>query len=159
MLIEKTLEEKILTALRAVLPTDVPLTLVGFWQPTAPGEVKNFESDPTAVALIEVSTGLGSQETFSNPTVSFAVSVNLTVRLELDTQATRILELVEPISELFKGWMAATYQQTFTDLDTDGLSVDGVGVSGGSPALDTSAKVARVGWSLNLSGSYQQTHE
>lgn len=156
MLIEKELEGKILTALADCLPADVKATVVGFWQPTALGEVKGWE-DSDSAALLEVAVGLGQQETFSNPVVSFNVAVALAVRLELDAQAENILKLVEPISELFKDWMAATYQQTFTALDVDGLSVDGVGVAGEVPQLDPNAKVARVGWSLTLSGSYQQT--
>lgn len=160
MLIEKTLEEKIVSAVSGALnAVGIPFTIVGFWQPSAMGEVKHWESDPSSAALIGIVTGLGQQDTFSNPTVAFDVAVNLIVRAELDTQAANILKFVEPISELFKGWMASTYQQTFTALDIEGLSVDGVGVKGGTPELDTSAKVVRVGWSLNLSGSYQPTNE
>jgi len=155
MLIEKALEEKVLTSIAAVLPATHKHILAGFWQPTAPGKLKGLEEDPEATALVETSLGLGNQATFSDPNVTFPLSVQLTVRLELDPQGQKLLDFTEPMHNLFKGWMAATYQQTFTALDIDGLSVDEVSVGGGSPVLDTSAMVGRVKWDITLAGSYR----
>lgn len=157
MLIEQELEARIIAAVRAAIPEDAPRhEVVGLWQPASAGTLKGFRSDKSAVALIEVATGLGAQETFSNPTVSHSVTVTLFVRLDLDTRGTALLVFSDAISALFRKWMAATYQQTFTDLDGDGLSVDGVGVSGSLPEVDVDGMAASVSWTLALSGYYQQ---
>lgn len=155
MLIERELEARVVAAIRAAIPADAPRHVVaGLWQPTAAGTLKGFEDDPSATALIEVATGLGAQETFSSAVVSHAVTVTLYVRLDRDAQGNALLAFAEPVSALFRAWMAATYQRTFDALDGDGLSVDGVGVSGSLPDIDRDEMVATVTWTLALSGYY-----
>ena len=155
MLIEKEIEAKILAAISAVLPALLPShSLVGFWQPAAVGNLKRIEDDPSDVAFIEVMTAQGSQATFSDPDISYPVAVQLTVRADLDPDGSALVAFTDPLTALFREWMGATYQQTFTALDIDdAVSIDNVGVSGSAPAIDLAASVIRVRWDLTLSGS------
>ena len=156
MLKAKALEAKLLEKIAAALPADIPpYVLAGFWQPSAPGIVKDVETIGSSSGLIEVATSLGRRQTASVSAVTFTVTVNLVVRLELDSQGEKLLDFTEPLQALFDGWMGANYQQPLTALDVPGLSIDGVGVDGGAPRLDIPAKVARVAWTLDLSGTYE----
>jgi len=157
-MVEKTLEDKIITAITAAMPatiTPAQYDAVGFWQTNAVARINGILADPSKVALIEVATGLGNQVTFSDPNVTFAVTVSLVLRAEIAVNDNALATFAEPINELFKGWMASTYQQTFTALDINGkLSVDEVSVSGGTPAISTDNMVSSVTRNLTLAGSY-----
>ena len=154
MLIEQDLEAKILAALSSALPATPKCFATGFWQPSALAVLKRVENTPDAVAILEVATSPAKRETFSVPVVTFDVTVALVVRLDLDPQGTAFAALAEAIIATFREWQAATYQQTFTALDVDGLSADDVAISATTPVIDTSTQTARLSWSLTISGTY-----
>ena len=156
MLAVKDIEAKIVDALRAATTSlKFAHEVTGFWQTSAYGVLKSLESRTNLVALVEVATSTISQSTFSSPDSSFDASVRLAVRLDLDPQGEAFAAFAEALDALFRKWMRLTYQQTFTALDVDGYSVDGVGVTGSQPTIDTEAKVAAASWTLNLAGSFQ----
>lgn len=158
MLAAKAIEAKIVSAIRDALAARTePHEVTGFWQTTAYGVLKSMETRTDLVALVEVSTSSATQSAFSSPDSSFDASVRLAVRLDLDPQGEAFAAFAEALDALFRGWMRLTYQQTFTALDVDGYSVDGLGIAGSLPELDAEAKVASASWTLDFAGTFRET--
>jgi len=158
MLKEQALEKKIVDALGTALTGLADYKIMGFWQPTAAGELKGLE-EVTPKALVQVKMAQARQPVASVVTVEIPAAVVLTVRLELDPQGEDFVDYVEKIRDLFQNWMSLTYQQEFTALDTSAISIDGLTVEGGEPVLDVKAKIVKVSWALGLSGSYKEHAE
>lgn len=154
MLKEQALEAKVLAGLTEALSGLDGFKLIGFWQPTAAGEIRGLE-DYKPKALVEVTTAQVQQPTASVNEIEVPLAVVLTSRLELDTRGEDFVGYVERIRDLFETWMSLTYQQEFTALDTDKISIDGLSVDGGEPQFDIGAKNVKVRWDVTLSGSYK----
>ena len=151
-LVEAIVVEAIKGAIAAASPS-VPCVVSGFWQPSLAGSIKRGES-PDTVAFVNVATSLGNQPTFSDPNVTLTVAVTLAVRCERDAQSNALPAIAAAIDALFRDWQRRTYQDTFTDLDVDGLSIDELGINAGDPTVNFAAKVATIPWRLSLSGVF-----
>lgn len=155
MLTSRAIEAKAVAAIRDAMKT-LPAShaVVGNWQPTAYGALKAFENRPSIVALVEVATDPPNQPTYSAPEATLSMSVRLAVRAQLDPQGETFAAAADALDGLFRDWMRLTYQTTFTALDADGFSVDGLSVSGSAPSLDTDEQIASAAWTLDLSGAF-----
>ena len=157
MLVQKELEAKITTALSAALSTASVdgVEVRGAWATSMSGLVKWVESGSDTPAFLSVSVACPSWQTFSAPTVDFAVSLALFVRCELDSTGSKLCEVAEVIETLLKSWQTSTYQSPFTDLDLENLSIDGLSLGGGSSPTLNDGTVS-VAWNFTLSGSFNQ---
>jgi len=158
MLKEQALEKKIVDALGVAMTGLADFKIMGFWQPTAAGELKGLE-EVTPKALVQVKMAQVRQPLASVVTVEVPAAVVLTVRLELDPQGEDFVDYVEKIRDLFQDWMSLTYQRNFTSLDTEAISIDCLSVEGGEPVIDVKAKIVKISWALGLSGSYKEQTE
>ena len=158
MLIQKELEEKLLTIYRAALTAAgiTNVTVSGAWETAQSGLVKWVEGDGTSAAFVNVAVGNPGWQTFSTPVVSFNVNTSLFVRTELDPTGELLAAIAEVIENLHRSWQVATYQSGFTALDLENLSVDGIALGvGASPTVDGANCV--VTWPFTLNGSYRES--
>ena len=158
MLIQKELEEKLLTIYRAALTAAgiTNVTISGAWETAQSGLVKWVEGDGTSAAFVNVAVGNPGWQTFSTPVVSFNVNTSLFVRTELDPTGELLAAIAGVIEDIHRNWQTSTYQQTFTALDLDNLSVDGIALGvGASPTVDGANCV--VTWPFTLNGSYRES--
>lgn len=157
MLKEQAVEAKVVAALSAAFGSQsLAPAIAGYYQPTAAGELKGYESGASA-ALLEVFTGTAGQENFSSVVITIPVTIALTLRLERDPTGVGLVAYVEPIRDLFQTWISSCYQSPFTALDTDDISIDSVSVLASTPTVDAQKMTARVAWNLTLAGSYKPT--
>lgn len=159
-MIAKDLEAKIIAAIAdkfAAIDGLPAHQIIGVWQPSIAGAVKN-EEDPATVAMIAVAISTASHGTYTAPDVSFRGAVGLTVKIESDPTGSALVQFAEPIEDLFKAWQSDTYQQAFTALDLDNLSVDEISIGDAQPpAIDTRRGTVSLAFPFSISGSYRDT--
>ena len=127
--------------------------ILGLWQPSALGTVRNQE-DPDTVATIAVGLGTPAVKTYSASEASISGSIVLSVRIELDTSGAAFVALSDAIGSLLTGWNAANYQAAFTALDTEAFNVGDVTTTGGAtPVIDYARKTISVTFPFTISGN------
>lgn len=169
MTLLRDIEAKIISAIDAAIHPDssalprvvrpdspalagVKVQVLGLWQPSAIGLVRNLE-DPETVATIAVGLGTPAIQTYSASAASITGSIVLTVRVELDPTGAAFVALSDAIGSLLTGWNAANYQAAFTALDTEAFNVGDVTTTGGAtPTLDYERKLISVTFPFTISG-------
>jgi len=149
------LESKLISAIdeRLVAASVPSYQIFGPWSIT-PGTVRNVQSE-SSVAVVSVSVGTPKCETYTTGTVSFAGSVEIVVRLELDPSGSALSAFASVVDDLFRAWQAETYQQAFTALDIQAFSVGDFSAGAGSPpAVDRVRSLVSVSFPFSISGVY-----
>ena len=153
--LERKIINEISAALSAASLTDLALVR-GTWQPSATDAPRWLEGDlfDGRTALIAVAVGTPAKETYSIPLVTFAASVRLHVRAELDSNGVLLLQFADVLQALFARWQVMHYNGDTTALDLPTLSIDGVTVNGGG-VPEVSAETISIEFPLTLIGSYR----
>lgn len=102
MLIERELEETLVTALQA-MPALADAEVIASRSPAAAGYVKG-EADTAAKQIIAVAFGLRQHDNFTLPTVNIECGISISTRAEMCPTGIEHEEAVEAIAEKLTAW-------------------------------------------------------
>lgn len=102
MLIETAIENRIISAIRAVL-ADQPVTVIGARQVAASGYVKG-KTEANTPAVVAVATGFRKNDAFSLSPISISVAVSISSRVETDPTGGIHEKIMESVANLLQTW-------------------------------------------------------
>lgn len=151
-MLERMVEAKIIAAVNA-LGID-GLAVSGFWQPSAPGEVKGVE-DSAHKSALAVKVPPKGFDTFSICEATLAVSLLLEVRADMCPTGEELSTICGAIGDMLTGWNMDEHGEVERDLSVPGVfSASGVNVSTGTgPDFVAAEGVWEVEYNLTLRGS------
>lgn len=150
-MIEQDLETKLVAGIAAL--GIVGLEVRGMWNPVAAGLVKGEETDASAPAAAVVRVSPRSYDDVSFPTATFACSVALAVRCDLDPTGSTMATAAGSLGGYLARLHRAVARGANTELDVTGLEVAAFHLTGGAgPDFDRASATWSVTYSFTVVG-------
>ena len=150
-MIEQELETKLVAAIVALGVEG--LDVRGLWNPVASGLVKGSETDASVPAAAVVRVSPIAYDEVSFPSASFACSVSLAVRTDMDPTGGLLATAAGSISGLLARLHRTVAHGEYCGLDVTGLDVAAFHLTGGSgPDFDRTAATWAVNYSFTVFG-------
>lgn len=152
MMLEMEVEKAVVAALSELELGGAPV--VGLWMPTAAGALKGEDSPDEAVA-VAVAVPPCEFDTYGICEVSLAVSIVLSVRVDLCPTGSEMAEYAGRIAGLLRRWNLVRSGDELHDLKIPGVfDPGGVHVNAGrGPSLDRKRGIWSVEYSFSLRGT------